>query len=77
MRLLRDYILNFNLNDSIVQIPGDTGFTEPLPVMIFFYGGGSYYGASYGYGGKYFMDEDVVLVIVNYRLTAFGTINTI
>jgi len=44
-----------------------------MPVMVFFYGGGLYDGESGAYGGKYFMDEDVVLVIVNYRLTAFGT----
>jgi len=43
-----------------------------MPVMIFFTGGGMYYGSSYGYGGKYFMDENVVLVVVNYRLTVFG-----
>jgi len=43
-----------------------------MPVMIFFTGGGLYLGSSYGYDGKYFMDEDVVLIIVNYRLNAFG-----
>jgi len=41
--------------------------------MVFFTGGAMYYGYTYGYDGKYFMDEDVVLVIVNFRLNAFGT----
>jgi hypothetical protein len=29
-------------------------------------------GSSGGYGAEYFMDEDVVLVVVNSRFLAFG-----
>jgi len=30
-------------------------------------------GFSYVYGAKYLMEEDVVLVTVNYRVNSFGT----
>jgi len=57
---------------NISQLPNDANFTEPLPVMVWIAGGGFTLGTSIGYGSKYFMDEDVVLVAVNYRLGAFG-----
>ncbi|CAG7822766.1 unnamed protein product [Allacma fusca] len=47
-----------------------------LPVMVFIYGGYFMYGASHHYGPKYFMDEDVILVTFNYRVGAFGFLNT-
>ncbi|XP_021953442.1 carboxylesterase 4A [Folsomia candida] len=46
-----------------------------LPVMVWLYGGGFVEGSKNGFGGAYFMDEDVVLVIINYRLGAFGFLN--
>lgn len=46
--------------------------TDLLPVMVWFTGGGFVDGAGGMYGGKYFMEEDVVLVTVTYRLGAFG-----
>jgi len=57
---------------NISQLPNDANFTGPLPVMVWIAGGGFTLGTSIGYGSKYFMDEDVVLVAVNYRLGAFG-----
>ncbi|CAG7787108.1 unnamed protein product [Allacma fusca] len=47
-----------------------------LPVMVYIHGGGFQWGTSHTHGGKYFMDEDVVLVTFNYRLGAFGFLST-
>lgn len=47
---------------------------KSLPVMFFIFGGGfsvEHSGSSM-YGPEYFMDKDVVLVTVNYRLGIFG-----
>jgi carboxylesterase type B len=43
-----------------------------LPVMVFIHGGGWFFGSSSLYGPAYMMDQDVVLVSVNYRLGLFG-----
>lgn len=45
---------------------------EKLPVMFWIHGGGFQSGNSDIYRPHYFMDEDVVLVTVNYRLGALG-----
>lgn len=44
--------------------------TGNAPVIVYIHGGGS----AHLYGGAYFMDEDVILVPVNYRLGALGNI---
>lgn len=46
------------------------------PVIVFLHGGLFMSGSSNMYRGKYYMDEDVVLVTVNYRLSALGFLNT-
>ena len=43
-----------------------------LPVMVWIHGGAFEHGASNDFGPDYFMDEDVVLVTINYRLGTFG-----
>ena len=43
-----------------------------LPIMVWIHGGSFEAGGSNGYGPDYFMDEDVVLVTINYRLGTFG-----
>jgi len=43
-----------------------------FPVMMFIHGGGYQFGTGNAYGGKYFLDHDVVFVTINYRLGAFG-----
>ena len=43
--------------------------------MVYFHGGGFTIGGANYYEGKYLMDEDVVVVTVNYRLGAFGMKN--
>ena len=49
-----------------------------LPVMVYIHGGGFRMGSGDDtfLGPKYFMDEDVVLVTFNYRLSAFGFLTT-
>ncbi|CAG7837439.1 unnamed protein product [Allacma fusca] len=49
---------------------------ELLPVIVYIYGGGFFMGSTDIYGAKYFMDEDVVLVMMNYRLGALGFLDT-
>jgi hypothetical protein len=39
---------------------------ELLPVMFYIYGGGYYVGGGDLYGGKYLVDQDVILVTFNY-----------
>ncbi|XP_021953370.2 esterase E4 [Folsomia candida] len=46
-----------------------------LPVLVWIYGGGFVGGSKNAYGGSYFMDENVILVLINYRLGAFGFLN--
>ncbi|XP_035705661.1 esterase FE4 isoform X3 [Folsomia candida] len=46
------------------------------PVMVWLHGGGFSFGSSNIYSANYFMDEPVVLVTLNYRLGAFGFLDT-
>ena len=48
--------------------------TALLPVMVFIYGGGYTSGDNKAgqYGPHYFLDKDIVLVTVNYRLGVLG-----
>ncbi|XP_055700201.1 juvenile hormone esterase-like [Phlebotomus papatasi] len=50
----------------------------PLPVMVFFHGGGfqSGNGGKTLYGPDYLLDHDVILVTGNYRLGVFGFFST-
>ncbi|CAL8080993.1 unnamed protein product [Orchesella dallaii] len=48
-----------------------------LPVLVFIHGGIFMLGGSGElYSGRYFMDEDVIVVTVNYRLGILGFLNT-
>lgn len=40
--------------------------------MVFVHGGGFFSGGANGYGGTVFMNEDVVLVLIQYRLGLLG-----
>jgi len=56
-----------------VFAPKDLPSSDGRPVMIWFYGGGLFAGASNDYdGGKLAAQGDVVVVTFNYRLGAFG-----
>lgn len=50
----------------------------PLPVMVYFHGGGWSMGSgsSYFYGPQYILEHDVILVMGNYRLGPLGFIST-
>ncbi|OXA56057.1 esterase E4 [Folsomia candida] len=56
--------------------PNSISSTNGLPVMVFIFGGGYYVGGGDLYGGKYLIDQDVILVTFNYRLGAFGFLNS-
>ncbi|KAJ8916723.1 hypothetical protein NQ315_013927 [Exocentrus adspersus] len=62
-----------------VYTPQISPYSEaPLPVMIFFHGGGWICGGgnSLWYGPDILLDRDVVLVVTNYRLGALGFLTT-
>jgi len=48
--------------------------TLSLPVMVFIHGGGYTSGDNRAdqYGPHYFLDKDIVLVTINYRLSVLG-----
>lgn len=43
-----------------------------LPVLFFIHGGLFVFGSGDMYHADYFMDEDVLVVTINYRLASFG-----
>lgn len=47
---------------------------DPLPVLVWFYGGAFMEGNSSvtAYGPEFLLDEDVVVVTLNYRIGLFG-----
>ena len=45
---------------------------QGLPVMLYIHGGAFNFMSSGDYRPEYFMDEDVILVVINYRLGSFG-----
>lgn len=48
-----------------------------FPVMLYIHGGnGGAFGSGQKYGADYFMDEDVVLITLEYRLGVLGNLNT-
>ncbi|XP_059486020.1 juvenile hormone esterase-like [Neocloeon triangulifer] len=50
----------------------DRAPAKPLPVMVWFYGGAFVDGSGLIYGPDFFMDHDVVIVTLNYRLGPLG-----
>lgn len=46
--------------------------TTPLPVLFFIHGGSFYEGSGKWFGPELLMNEDVILVTINYRLGPFG-----
>jgi len=55
-----------------VYVPGEWPPPKPLPVMIWFTGGMFVFGSGNWYGPDYWMQHDVIIVTVNYRLGPFG-----
>lgn len=60
-------------DDKISATPASPPL-ERIPVMVFFHGGAFMFGSNTKdlYGPDYLLRKDVVLVVVNYRLNAFG-----
>ncbi len=54
-------------------LPGPFQLSDNLPVMVYYHGGGFTIGTGNIFQPQYFMDENVVLVMVNYRLGPFGS----
>ncbi|CAG7837972.1 unnamed protein product [Allacma fusca] len=48
-----------------------------FPTIVYFHAGGFSLGTANTFGAEYFMDEDVVVVMVNYRLGPFGFLSTL
>lgn len=46
-----------------------------LPVLFWIHGGAFQYGSGSGFGAKYLIDHDVILVTINYRLGPLGNKN--
>ncbi|OXA48909.1 Venom carboxylesterase-6 [Folsomia candida] len=63
------------LNIYTPKIKKLNGTNDLLPVMVWLTGGGFIDGSGGFYGGKYFMEQSIVLVTINYRLGAFGFLN--
>ncbi|XP_066149995.1 juvenile hormone esterase-like [Euwallacea fornicatus] len=49
---------------------------EALAVMVYFYGGAFFSGCSNEYGADFFMEENVILVVPNFRISIFGYLST-
>lgn len=58
------------INETAFALPAN----ERLPVMVFFHGGAFMFGSNTKdlYSPEYLLRKDVLLVVVNYRLGAFG-----
>lgn len=64
-----------NLNVYVPMNNTGTG-KKGYPVLFWLHGGGFTYGGGLGYSPQYFMDEDVIVITINYRLGAFGFFST-
>ncbi|XP_001603584.1 esterase E4 [Nasonia vitripennis] len=65
------------LNIYTTKLPSKSNAVK-RPVIVFFPPGGftGYSAQSYLWGPQYYLDQDIVLVTVNYRLSALGFIST-
>lgn len=61
------------LNVYVPVVPKATG---RLPVLVKIHGGSLVTGDAALYGPKYFMDEDIIVVTMNYRMYSLGFLNT-
>ncbi|ODM89407.1 Esterase FE4 [Orchesella cincta] len=62
--------LNLNLYTPSVQNK------SAFPTMVYIHGGGFTDGNGSRYGAEYFLDENVVLITIHYRLAALGFLNS-
>ncbi|CAG7828561.1 unnamed protein product [Allacma fusca] len=66
------------INIYTPQLPSDATNNKQtnFPVLVYFHGGGGPFGNGTRYGAKYFMDEDAVLVTVEFRIGILGYLST-
>lgn len=62
------------LNVYTPQLPNKENSTSKKPVIVYIHSGGYYIGSGRGdwIGPEYLLDQDVVLVTINYRLGSLG-----
>ena len=60
----------------MINLQGDDKIKTGLPVMFWIHGGGFIDGTSSEHGPHFFMDQDIILVTINYRLGVLGFLNT-
>lgn len=65
-----------NLNVFTPRLPMEGKDTVLLPVVVYLHPGLNQYGSSEEFDPKYWMDEDVIIVIPNWRQSFFGFLNT-
>ena len=70
--------LALNVYTRSIPEVSDKGPGPKLPVMVWIHGGGFQFGSgtTETYGPDFFMDEDVVIVTINYRLGPLGFLST-
>lgn len=66
------------LNIYSTKLPKTSSDNPKRPVIVYFHSGGFYSVSSVSFwtGPQYFMDQDIVLVTVNYRLGSLGFLST-
>ncbi|CAL4122972.1 unnamed protein product, partial [Meganyctiphanes norvegica] len=64
------------LNVFTPKLPDNSGLDSKLPVFVFLHGGGYLRGSSSAHGPHKLLTNDIVLVTVNYRLSALGFLST-
>lgn len=57
-----------------VYVPDREADASLLPVLFWIHGGAFIHGSANVFGGKYLMNNDVILVAINYRLGPLGTL---
>lgn len=55
-----------------IYVPDREGDASLLPVFFWIHGGAFTHGTANGFGAKYLVDRDVIVVAVNYRLGPLG-----
>ncbi|XP_030034201.2 esterase E4 [Manduca sexta] len=55
-----------------IYVPNQAGPSNTKAVFVWFYGGGFFFGYAGQYGGQYLVQQDIVVITVNYRLGPYG-----
>lgn len=68
--------IGLNLNVYTPKMPKDGETNVLMPVVVYLHPGRNNYFDSEMFDAKYWMDENVVLVVPNWRQSVFGFLNT-